>query len=592
MLMKSYLLLTVTILSLFYAGISLAKTKEKIPLKITIKSDTPLPIDKELTALAKQMQESATIYDTTNKQDYWKSEGKKSVLRLLNSYGYYAAVVEAETESDNQNVLMLYVYPYQRYKISSINITHAPISNQLITLPSLEDLDIKSGDYAVTLKIIAAQHKIFDYLEENNCLLNLSVSHEVILNHIEDSVEVSLVVKAGQSAKVESISFEGLESINSEYVRKIVQIENGVCFKRSLIEKAKTKLQKSGLFASVMPVVPEKTMNGVVPVFFNVKERKHRSLTAGLQYGVDLGIGASLGWRHRNFNSNGEELSSSIVATKKEQLFDTNYTIPFFLQDNQTLRIGGGVKNIKSKAYDSRESSLYSAIERKVSDIDTIGIGSKLSFDEIRENGFKKDPAIFSLPLFSSRDTRDNILDPHLGHFLKAELAPSLNLKENKTSFVKGSILGSAYLSLDNKEDMTVAFRGKVGSIFGIRASRLPATERFYVGGFNSVRGYDYQLAGELNQKRPIGGRASLETSIEFRKKIKDNIGAVVFFDSGNNYDSLFPTLNKKLYNGVGVGLRYHTDFAPLRVDIAIPLHRRKGVDRAFQFYFGIGQSF
>jgi translocation and assembly module TamA len=113
------------------------------------------------------------------------------------------------------------------------------------------------------------------------------------------------------------------------------------------------------------------------------------------------------------------------------------------------------------------------------------------------------------------------------------------------------------------------------------------------VGGFNSIRGYDYQLAGNLDQKRPVGGRSLLETSIELRKKIKDNIGVVAFFDSGNNYDSLTPTLsNKKLYNGLGLGIRYHTDFAPLRADIAIPLNRRKGVDRAFQFYFGIGQSF
>jgi translocation and assembly module TamA len=42
---------------------------------------------------------------------------------------------------------------------------------------------------------------------------------------------------------------------------------------------------------------------------------------------------------------------------------------------------------------------------------------------------------------------------------------------------------------------------------------------------------------------------------------------------------------------GAGVGLRYHTDFGPIRFDVAVPLDRREA-DNAFELYISIGQAF
>ena len=42
---------------------------------------------------------------------------------------------------------------------------------------------------------------------------------------------------------------------------------------------------------------------------------------------------------------------------------------------------------------------------------------------------------------------------------------------------------------------------------------------------------------------------------------------------------------------GLGVGARYHLSFAPIRVDVAVPLNKREG-DAAFQLYVSIGQAF
>ena len=48
---------------------------------------------------------------------------------------------------------------------------------------------------------------------------------------------------------------------------------------------------------------------------------------------------------------------------------------------------------------------------------------------------------------------------------------------------------------------------------------------------------------------------------------------------------------------GAGIGFRYYSPLGPIRVDIAVPLKRRKDthgkfIDSAFQLYLSVGQAF
>jgi len=72
---------------------------------------------------------------------------------------------------------------------------------------------------------------------------------------------------------------------------------------------------------------------------------------------------------------------------------------------------------------------------------------------------------------------------------------------------------------------------------------------------------------------------------------MKNNFGIVSFIDAGNVSLSKTPELKNLLY-GIGLGIRYYTSFAPLRLDVAFPLKKRKGIDKRIQIYLGIGQSF
>ena len=72
--------------------------------------------------------------------------------------------------------------------------------------------------------------------------------------------------------------------------------------------------------------------------------------------------------------------------------------------------------------------------------------------------------------------------------------------------------------------------------------------------------------------------------------EITETLGVVPFLDFGNVSRSSSPDFGNMRF-GAGVGIRYVTPFGPLRLDVGVPLDRRKGEDR-WAIYAGIGQAF
>ena len=134
-----------------------------------------------------------------------------------------------------------------------------------------------------------------------------------------------------------------------------------------------------------------------------------------------------------------------------------------------------------------------------------------------------------------------------------------------------------------------------LGSIFGAGKHEIPPPERFYAGSQNTIRGYRFLTVSPIEKRRhhkPVGGRSMFVYSLELRSRITKDIGLVGFWDIGNVYSDAIPNFERRLLQAVGVGLRYYTPVGPLRLDVAVPLNRRKDIDNYFEAYFSIGQSF
>lgn len=145
-------------------------------------------------------------------------------------------------------------------------------------------------------------------------------------------------------------------------------------------------------------------------------------------------------------------------------------------------------------------------------------------------------------------------------------------------------------------------------------SSEVPLSEKFYVGGANSVRAFGVRSIGpgafpETNWNNQFSyvirnGDLKLLFNLEYRRRLVGNLYGALFLDAGNVWDSSlwtydeseaiddddrqtmdiwnqavekgkfrFSNLFNELATGTGIGLRFDLDFLVVRVDWGIGLH-------------------
>lgn len=170
------------------------------------------------------------------------------------------------------------------------------------------------------------------------------------------------------------------------------------------------------------------------------------------------------------------------------------------------------------------------------------------------------------------------------------------------------------------------------GYSFG-NADELPFSEKFYVGGANSIRAFPLRTIGPGRFRGTEGksnqysfllqnGDIKFQANLEYRQRLFGNLHAALFLDAGNVWrfkdlqfgidelDDVFSRTRFHLDNffrqlaaGTGVGLRYDLEFLILRLDWGVGLHlpyetTRSGfynIDRFSRYqtlHFAIGYPF
>lgn len=108
--------------------------------------------------------------------------------------------------------------------------------------------------------------------------------------------------------------------------------------------------------------------------------------------------------------------------------------------------------------------------------------------------------------------------------------------------------------------------RGQIGATSVSDFNQLPSSLRYFAGGDNSIRGFDYQSLGPENDKdEVVGGRYMAVASIEYENMFYGNWGGAVFTDFGNAFNDW----SDPFEYSVGFGVRWRSPVGLIRLDIA-----------------------
>ena len=361
------------------------------------------------------------------------------------------------------------------------------------------------------------------------------------------------------------------------------------------LAEGRSALFDSGLFSSVMVnlgTTPDAA--GRLPVTVELNERKHRSIGIGGSFRTDEGLGGNLSWEHRNLFGRGERLTIELDGSFLGAHLSASFRKPDFWRRDQSLLADAELAYENTDAFESRSVGVSSGLERTLAPKMTISAALAFRAALIQESGQDEQSfGLLSLPVVFQWDRSDDLLNPTRGGRLAVDNEPFVDVFNKDLAFNKSRLTYSHYLKVLDSPGVVLAARGSIGTMFGASREDIPADERFYAGGGGSVRGFGFQLAGELDEDHnPIGGRSLLELSGEVRLRLTESFGVVAFVDAGSAFGSTLPDPSETpLRVGAGPGLRYFSPIGPVRLDIGFPVNPRNS-DDSFQLYVSLGQAF
>lgn len=575
----SFILISCLVITSRASAAEIPKTEHRASIQ-TIPNNKTLTstLQSELT-LQRKVNERLKLYSTPGKIALYE---KELLQQRLKAEGYYAAKIKSTIGKK----IRYTIHSGPIYTIDKID-WNLP---QSIALPKQKLLT--PGDTLKAQKVLDQKQSLLDYIKNEHCFYKIDLQYHVTIFHATASADITFTMADSLVTEFAQIEFTGNKSVRDAYLRRNIPIQSGDCYQEKKLSAAKLALLHTDLISRVNVVEDPPGDNGV-PIIFELEERNHRSLSFGVGYRDEEGIGISTGWQHRNLLGQGEHATLGIYIAQRRQAIESELVIDDYYRPGQQLTLFTDVEREETDAFDTTSADAGALLSRFFGRYLRAEAGVQIDFARIEQNDSTDDVALLSLPLRLDYDRRNSPLDPTKGWALGLASQPFWDLYNTQNTFVKNSIAASVYYQFRKRRyQPTIAVRAATGSINGSELIEIPATERFYVGGGGSVRGYRYQTLGPAIDNEPIGGLSFTEVSTELRIQLNDTWGGVLFVDGGYAYEDEVPSLGQDLHWGAGVGIRFYTDFAPIRADIGFPLDKRDEIDDDFQIYFSIGQAF
>ncbi|MEZ5666177.1 MAG: autotransporter assembly complex family protein [Alphaproteobacteria bacterium] len=527
---------------------------------------------------------------------------RERMARVLRAEGYYDGTVDIAAAppagEDGTRQVTVTVNAGQRYGLRSFAIDNAyPPGTAFPIAVALDDIGIAIGDPATGEAIVGGQDRLVGVLADRGRPLAQVVDRMVVADHAAHAVDVTLTVDAGPEATFGPVAIEGLDAVEAALIRQRIGWREGEPYDQAAVDETRTTLAQLDVFGavSIEPATDWVDADGRLPMLVRVTERAHRTIGGGLSYATSEGAGGQVYWQHRNLFGQAERLELRLAGTQRLVELAAEYRDNALLADPRyTVTAGITLDRERREGYSRRSLEAATGIAYALDDEITLSGGVRLAAREVDEEERGRDRfTLVGLPLALDYDLRDDAFNPTEGGLTRLTVEPLYIAPDPSLFALRASLRQTGYWAPLGDDGVVLAGWAEVGSIVGVARDTMPADERFYVGGGGSVRGYAYQFAGDIDDDGdPLGGQSMAAVGAEARFRFLEDFGAVLFIEGGRSFADSVPTFDRPLLWGAGAGARYFTDFGPLRLDVAVPLNRRAGVDDGFQLYISFGQAF
>jgi translocation and assembly module TamA len=528
------------------------------------------------------------------------SEDSELLNRILRNLGYYDATLTSDVVADGERLRIRFGAlpgPLYRYDAVRLNGLSSVGSEELARLEPF--FPLSAGDPVDADRLIGAQITLrSEMLETGYPFANIG-DELVTVDHDTRLADLDQPVVPGERLRFGGIIANDNGLLGARHMQRMARFRPGEWYRQSGVEDLRRALIATGLVASadLMPVEGAEA----VDLRVDIEPAPPRTLAAAIGYSSGEGFRVEGSWEHRNlFPPEGALIARGVIGTQ-EQLASLTYRRNNFRRRDHTLTVQALISNVERDAYLAETALISARIERQSTLIYqkrwTWSAGIELvATDELdqRSNPAASRQTYFvgALPTTLGYDRSNDLLDPTSGFRLLVRVSPEISIRGEAFGYVRAQFDGTLYYPVN--ERVVLAGRARVGTIAGTEVDAIAPSRRYYAGGGSSVRGFGYQRIGPLDAfNDPTGGRSLFEIAAEARIRLAafgGNFSVVPFIDAGNVYRSQYPDFSG-MRVGAGIGVRYHSSFGPIRVDLGTPINPRAG-DSRIAVYVSLGQAF
>ncbi len=432
--------------------------------------------------------------------------------------------------------------------------------------------------------------------------LNVSVEEEEKVDPKRKEVSVTLKVKEGKPVYVREIKVEGNYETRDYVIRREMRVREGELATKKALQRSRTRILNLGYYEEVQ-IQPFQVDEKNWDLLVKIRERFTGQFSVGLSYNEVTRLSGFVSVRKGNFMGTGDILNLSLSYGSQYRDNSLSYVDKWFMRRPVDLTLSLFDRRIQYVTYTVERTGISTTFSREFWEYWRWSAG--LSFQRIRYSDI--DPSaspiiraqagrresrklIFSI----RRDTRDYFLFPTEGSLVEFSYSAGVPVLGGTEKFHRVVFSASKFIKDTYFETRTVfSARGTFGIVEPYGGAVVPLDERFFVGGDFTIRGYNYGMAGTLDvNNQPIGSTKQLFFNFEISYPLHRVLYVAAFFDTGIGADRFEDLDPKNWRGGYGVGIRFVTPIAPIRIDWAFKTRKVPGDTSPSRIHFILGGFF
>ncbi|HEX4985143.1 MAG TPA: outer membrane protein assembly factor BamA [Burkholderiales bacterium] len=429
------------------------------------------------------------------------------------------------------------------------------------------------------------------------------------IDRVKDEVSFTLYVDPGRRVYVHRIGVYGNTNTRDEVVRREMrQFESG-WYNTEKLNRSKQRIDKLGFFSDVQVDTPALAgTTDQVDVEVKLTERATGNLTAGIGYSTAEKVILSAGVSQSNIFGTGNALALQMSTGSINQIYSLSYTNPYFTDDGVSRGFDVYKRKVDASnliAVGSYNTSTIGAGVRfgvPITEYDTINYGlayeqTKIGLlsdtpqmyrDFVDEFGSNADSYIGSIGW--ARDKRDSVIYTTRGTLQR--VTGEIGLPGGDLTYYRANYQLQWYYPLTR--DLVFFTNTQVGYADGYADKPLPFFKVFYLGGVNSLRGYETASVGPKDVNGyAIGGShlflTNLEVLFPFPGLQKDKSVRLSWFVDGGTVGETYDF--QEMRYSTGIAFSWYSPVGPMKISFAKALNP-KPEDRTEAVQFSLGTTF